>query len=188
VAQKRSPHQVLVEQVKTLRRGRGWSGQRLAEEMTARGIPWDRSIVANLENGRRSVVSVDEMLALAYIFDIAPVHLLVPIDASDNLEPVPGVTASPDAVRAWIRAKDTIGSVDVRRFASQVPAHEFGPDRHDLVSAAYMKADLARIQELGETIEDPRKLGEGGLLKRLDEMRAADREPPQEGKGRRGER
>lgn len=66
----------IATRVRGLRKARGWSAQRLAEEMTAAGLPWDRNIVANLENGRRKVVTVDELLCFARIFDVGPMALL----------------------------------------------------------------------------------------------------------------
>lgn len=133
---------MIAGQVQSLRKGRGWSAQRLAEEMVKVGIPWDRSIVANLENGRRAVVSVEEFLALAYVLDIAPVHLLVPIDDSAPLQPVAGVTVDPGQVRAWVRGLDTIGQVDRRRYFSAVPAHEFGIDHTGAMTPALQQKML----------------------------------------------
>lgn len=62
----------VVANMRRLRKARGWSAQRLTEAVTAAGIAWDRSIVANLENGRRSTVSVDELAALARVLDVEP--------------------------------------------------------------------------------------------------------------------
>ncbi|MDD4866184.1 MAG: helix-turn-helix transcriptional regulator [Mycobacterium sp.] len=57
-------------QVRALRNARGWTGQRLAQEMARLGIAWDRYTVTNLERGRRQDVTVDELQALADVFDI----------------------------------------------------------------------------------------------------------------------
>jgi DNA-binding Xre family transcriptional regulator len=51
--------------------------------MRALGIEWQRIIVAKLENGRRSFVTVDELLGLCVALKISPVDLLVPKDAED---------------------------------------------------------------------------------------------------------
>lgn len=115
-----------------LRRVHGWSAAQLAEAMTKVGVPWDRQVVSKLENGRRKVLTVDELLALAYVLDIAPVHLLVPTDAgaSERYAVTPTVTVSPSAARAWIRGRSAIGQVDRRWFGSQVPHDEYDLGAH----------------------------------------------------------
>jgi transcriptional regulator with XRE-family HTH domain len=118
------PVKMFAARVRELRTGRGWSAQRLADEMTKVGIPWPRNVVVNLERNRRQSIGVDELLGLAYVFDVAPVHLLVPIDSEGQYTPVPGVNVPLRQARAWIRGQDTIGEVDVRRYASQVPVEE----------------------------------------------------------------
>lgn len=87
----------------------GWSAERLAEKMTAVGVPWTRDAVSNLETGRRKHLAVHEVIALAWVLDIPnPVDLLVP--QGERLEattfPVtPGILVNPNAVRAWFRGK-----------------------------------------------------------------------------------
>lgn len=134
MTQSRSPHRVIAERVKALRKGRGWSAQRLADEMTRVGISWDRSIVANLENGRRAVVSVEEWLTLAYVLDVAPVHLLVPTTGTTYRvlpQPRAGEQYERDAevylddVRQWISGKQPLPGTDLRVYYSEVPEDEF---------------------------------------------------------------
>jgi transcriptional regulator with XRE-family HTH domain len=126
------PTEVIAERMRELRNGRGWSAQRLAEEMTKVGIPWDRSIVANIENGRRASIAIEEVLALAYVLSVAPVHLIVPPvdgEATDLLYRVaPEVaTTTPGFARAWIRGQTPIGKVSARRYFSEVPESEWQP-------------------------------------------------------------
>jgi transcriptional regulator with XRE-family HTH domain len=119
-----TPHRAIADRVRTLRQGRGWSAAKLAEQMKVHGISWDRSIVANFESGRRAYVTVEELLALAYVLDVAPVHLLIPTEteADDQYAPVPTFTTHPSYVREWIRGLRPIGDVDLRRYFSDVPA------------------------------------------------------------------
>lgn len=134
MTQPRSPHRVIAERVKALRKGRGWSAQRLADEMKKVGISWDRSIVANLEYGRRAAVSVEEWLALAYVLDVAPLHLLVPTKGTTYrvlAQPRPGEQYERDAeahlddVRQWISGKHPLPGTDLRIYYSEVPEEEF---------------------------------------------------------------
>ncbi|MFD4551674.1 helix-turn-helix domain-containing protein [Streptomyces sp. NPDC058466] len=117
------PVATISKRVKQLRTRKGWTGADLGQQMTARGIRWDRSIVANLENGRRATVSVNELLALARVFDVAPVHLLVPVHeqqfrvAKDEVYPT-------SRVRAWVRGESPLPGTDERMFRSEVPLDE----------------------------------------------------------------
>lgn len=126
------PTQEVARRVKELRGKRRLTGAQLAERMTEAGIRCDRSIVANLEGGRRHTVSVAELLALALVLNVAPVHLLVdPDDGEAGYQVTPAVTAGRASVRAWIRGNDPIDpDADLREFRSEVPKDEFYLDKH----------------------------------------------------------
>lgn len=70
----------VVENMRTLRKARGWTAQKLAEEMTRAGVPWDRQVVSKLENGWRRTVTVDELAALAVVLGVtSPWSLTGPV-------------------------------------------------------------------------------------------------------------
>lgn len=124
------PHEVIADRVKALRKGRGWSAERLAEAMAAVGIPWTRVVVTKLETGRRPGVSVEELFALAFVLDVAPVHLLVPIDAEAKAPYRVTPEVDPAAawyVRRWIRGEHPITGVDKRRYFAEIPEDEWRP-------------------------------------------------------------
>lgn len=73
----------LGERLATYRRAAGLSAAQLSA-MTNGEI--SRSVIANIENGRRADITVDQMLALAWALEIPPVALVLPID--DPLGPV----------------------------------------------------------------------------------------------------
>lgn len=60
------------ENIKALRTLRGWSAERLARELLLTGcdLGLTRSVIVNLERGRREVVTVDELLAFAAVFNV----------------------------------------------------------------------------------------------------------------------
>lgn len=123
------PTRLIAERVKALRGRLGWTGQRLAEEMTNVGVGWDRSVVANLEAGRRRFVTIDELFALALVLQVAPVHLLVPPGMADK-DPIavtPTLPMPAYLVRRWIRGSATIGDQDPRLVFSEVPIDELSP-------------------------------------------------------------
>lgn len=53
----------------------GLSAERLSQK-----VPMSRAVIANIENGRKKDVTVDEMLALSWALDIPPVALALPLD------------------------------------------------------------------------------------------------------------
>lgn len=120
---------VLAERVKTLRKSRGWTAQRLAEEMTAAGFRWERMVVTKLETGRRQSVSIDELFGLAFVLDVSPIHLLVPPDDEPPVYLVtPTVPTSPHVVRDWIKGRRPLYEQDLNRFITEIPqadAEEF---------------------------------------------------------------
>lgn len=74
------------------------SAQRLADRCGELGVPISRSILADLENGRRGNISVAELIVLARALDVAPFDLLTPDDGPVEL--LPGrFTSYPDAAR-----------------------------------------------------------------------------------------
>jgi transcriptional regulator with XRE-family HTH domain len=121
------PVETVARRVREVRRRRGLSAAQLAERLRDVGLEWDRSIIANLETGRRAGVDVAELLALAYVLRVAPVHLLIPID--DELAPyhvTPTQAVRAGRARAWVRGDDPL-SADRREYFSEVPEHEWTP-------------------------------------------------------------
>lgn len=120
-------HQTIRERLKTLRKRRGWTAAQLAEEMSKNGIPWNRAIVANIEHGRRSYVTVEEALLLAYLLEVAPIHLIIDPSKKDLLPLGSRELIDPPLLRAWFRGQSVVGEVDQRQYFSEVPESEFEP-------------------------------------------------------------
>jgi transcriptional regulator with XRE-family HTH domain len=103
------PTRVIAERVAAIRRYLGMTQKALAEAMRALGIDWQRVVVAKLENGRRSFVTVDELLALCVVLEISPVDLLVPADAKEErYRIVPNRTARAVNAREFIRGEEDL--------------------------------------------------------------------------------
>ena len=95
---------MIVEAVRRARAVKGWSAERLADEMAAIGIPWNNSVVVNLELGRRKSLRVHELLALMYVLEVPkPLEVLVP--GERGFPVTPGLQAGPAPVRAWLRGE-----------------------------------------------------------------------------------
>ena len=134
-----TPHAAIARRMRELRKGRGWSAERLAEEMRQVGIPWQRMVVTKLELAAERgtamrAISVEEFLALAYVLSVAPIHLLVPPTGEDDLTRyavTPHTDSVPFYARAWIRGLAPMGGQDPRRYFSEVPEEEWHPPGWD---------------------------------------------------------
>jgi transcriptional regulator with XRE-family HTH domain len=111
-------HPLIAERVKKLRVDRGLSAQRLADELNKVGIPWERMVVTKLENGRRASVSVEELWALAYVLDVAPIDL-VQIQQDGFVSITPDLAIPADEARAWARGDEPAPGQDPRSFFSE---------------------------------------------------------------------
>lgn len=126
------PTETIAKRVRELRRRHDLTAEQLADKMRDVGVPFDKTVIANLETGRRRFVTVQELFALAFVFGVAPVHLMVPTVDPDDRTPYPVVPNSPvigpepypAVVRAWIRGQLPI-TPDVKTYFSEVPASEW---------------------------------------------------------------
>ena len=115
---------IVAGRVRELRDRRGWSGTELAERMAEAGMPqFDRGILANFESGRRRSISVDEVLVLALVLDVAPVHLFVPVEEVRVERGWWTVSAGP--VREWVRGNYPLPSQDSKVYRTEVPDEEW---------------------------------------------------------------
>lgn len=75
------------------------------------GLEISRSTLANLESGRRDIITVPELLVLAVALDVAPVELVVPLGTEDVTEIVPGQLVSSTAAMEWIAGETALSRV-----------------------------------------------------------------------------
>lgn len=69
------------------------------------GTGWSRTTVAKLEAGRRGSVSVGELLALAVVFGLPPIWLLVDPESSTAVPVAAGVELDPWTALLWMIGK-----------------------------------------------------------------------------------
>lgn len=112
-------------------------------------------MLANLESGRRKFVTLDEVIALAYVLDVAPIHLVVPISDTvyhskfgqvlvDGYRLTETVAIdSHRRARAWIKGELAIPGVDQRRYDLERPDGGDGASRE--VTADEVLAYIQRI-------------------------------------------
>lgn len=88
----------IASQVRQYRRERKISGQKLVDKMSELGLEFPRSVLANLESGRRATVSVAELIIFAKALEVAPLDLLIP---PGGVEMLPGVMWSSQDASQW---------------------------------------------------------------------------------------
>lgn len=123
-----TPVDTIRRRVKELRGRSGMTAADLASQLSALGVPWNRSIVANFEGGRRTTVSVVEWLALAQVFNVAPLHLIVPPHEPEDLQyqVTPAGTATIREVRGWVCGHWPLGGGNVAQFHREAPTPTWG--------------------------------------------------------------
>ncbi|HTJ68766.1 MAG TPA: helix-turn-helix transcriptional regulator [Actinospica sp.] len=129
---------VVGDRIRATRKRRGWSAQKLADQLAAAGAPeLSMFVISNIESGRRKAdgkrrreVSVDELFLIAYVLGVPPVHLLVPDEDSETpVEVAPGARVDgPNLMLRWIRGDQTLPGVDPRGFFAATLEHVQAPD------------------------------------------------------------
>lgn len=137
------------------------SVQKLADVTDELGMPIPRSVLANLESGRRETVTVAEVLVLAAALDVAPIDLICPVGFDKQTEMLPGRAMDPLTARRWITGMWKLDILDAGAWAMRTPgAAEQGNahllEYHDVLiaqlrakeaEAARAAAELAKVSE-----------------------------------------
>jgi len=146
-----TPAQTIAQRVKELRARRGWSAERLAQEMAAVGLPWKKDHVHTLErrDGRKDI-GVTELLALAFVLDVAPVHLLVPVEDDVEYQVTPNRRYPAARVRDFIRGTNPLDRHS-GRYHTEVPRSEL---KEGLLIALRGRPDLQSIVTRGEPSDE----------------------------------
>jgi transcriptional regulator with XRE-family HTH domain len=156
--------QLVADQVRALRDRRGISQQQLADTL---GVP--QSTIARIESGGR-MISVGELLRIAWALDVAPVHLLAASFRPQDIPIQEGLRLSPKDARDWIRGDTPIPGGDHRSYYDNISEEEWEErqmfwdslkgmtlkSREELVeSLAQQREADEKILETGEWLEPP---------------------------------
>jgi transcriptional regulator with XRE-family HTH domain len=119
-----SPVATVARRVKEVRGRKGMTAKELADKLRDdAGVKWDRATVTKLETGHRQTLTVVELLALARVLDVAPTHLLVPLD-DRPFQVTPKEVQESGRVRQWLRGEKHLPGTDLQVFYSEVPLAE----------------------------------------------------------------
>lgn len=144
-SQPKTLRQTVAQQIRVRRSGRGMTQQGLSDRLNQLGAQLDRTTVAKIEAGRREI-SLSETFSFALALDVAPVHLLVPIDSDEPISLAPNLEAAPHEVRAWIRGAMPLHQ-DARAYFSAVPMAEFEAAEQALTSWQQMPWRIHEAEE-----------------------------------------
>lgn len=119
---------MIAAQLQHRRKALGLSGRELGERCAQLGFPIHRSVIANLENGRRPVVSVAELLVLAAALDdVPPLRLLAPLDnggvevlPDQHVEVLPGQAVNPWEAAGRLAGMGTVETSQLYQYSELV--------------------------------------------------------------------
>ncbi|MET8765820.1 helix-turn-helix transcriptional regulator [Streptomyces sp. NPDC004658] len=83
----------VAREVRRHRQAQGLSAQQLSDRCSELGMPIQRSVLANLESGRRTTVTIAEVLVLAAALNVPPALLVFPVGRAEEVEMLPGFQA-----------------------------------------------------------------------------------------------
>ncbi len=135
-----TPGAVVAARLVALRGSLLWSQEELARRMTAYGLPWSRTTVAKIENMSRQV-SVDELVAVAFVLGVSPAALLTPTSWSATVQVTPNTQTHAVAAWRWITGSQQAGGA--------LPDDVLSPAEHEVLLQRYDEAcpDFIRTAE-----------------------------------------
>jgi transcriptional regulator with XRE-family HTH domain len=85
------------------------SAQEVSDKSKDLGYPIPRTVIANLESGRRPMITLAELLVLAAVLEVSPIQLIAPAGFVDEMQPLPDWEAATIDVLDWLRGKKDLG-------------------------------------------------------------------------------
>lgn len=130
-----------------LKRHRGrMSAKQLADRCEELGYRVEQQVIANMEFGRRTSVSVAELLVLARALNVPPALLVAPVGQNATVSPLPQVTSDGWGAFQWVTGEMPIPPAAPHDFdqfevwkGNQAPIELFR--RHEAAVSAYRDAD-----------------------------------------------
>lgn len=98
--------QTVAARIRRLRDERSWSAARLSERCAELGLDLPRDVIANIENGRRTSVTVEELIGLALALDTSPVVLLLPLGDEERVSLTQTMTMHPHLALEWFAGEE----------------------------------------------------------------------------------
>lgn len=183
----------VAQEVRRHRQARGLSAKQLSDRCAQLGMPIQRSVLANLESGRRATISVAEVMVLAAALEVAPMQLLFPVGYEERFEFLPNQHAVPFAAAQWFEGKLSLEGTPTKTEDSPLAAfswHHFNIQRleiaifrRDEAVRRYIEARdlhdglaarLIRVRGDIEILEQDPQVAEERRYERLRELRTEE--------------
>lgn len=138
----------LLPEVRRRMQPKGWSQRRLAEEMSARGMPLDHTSIAKIENGKRDV-SLDEALAICAALEVSPVHMFIP--RHEGLVNIGGTDYRTERARAFVAGTEPMTARNVPR---EGPDRGASPFHREVSDIELRQRELHRLAAVREAFDE----------------------------------
>lgn len=129
-----TPRRVAEDRIREVREQRGWTHEQLAQQCRNLGAHQLTSeAIAAIESHELGVLDINDVMAICYALDVAPVHVLAPIkdadDADDHrINAAPDRYLRPDWYREWIKGTWAPSDMDAEwYFWRTAPIEEWHP-------------------------------------------------------------
>jgi transcriptional regulator with XRE-family HTH domain len=109
------PSEIFRARLREVRRLKGWRQHHLAAALAEAGVDMGEPAITRLERGLRGV-SLDEVIAIAAVLGVSPLHMFVPLDNNGLLDVAPAITVPVLDARAWARGQRPLRDTDDDRF------------------------------------------------------------------------
>jgi len=116
-----SPITTFRRRLREVREARRWSQQDLSRQLDQLGYRLDKTSIARLEGGQRDV-SLMEVIHIAHVLGVAPIHLFVPTENDVRVE-LPAhsdhsdrLILTPNQMRRWVRGDEPLVSQPAQFF------------------------------------------------------------------------
>jgi transcriptional regulator with XRE-family HTH domain len=158
-------------EVRRWRKLRGLSTEQLSDRTAEDGHRIHRSVLANLESGRRENITVPDLVTLGRALGVPPLVLLYPVGRADDCEAFPGQRVPP-----WDAAKLFTGeSPDTERATGDLALFR----RHDQFVETWVMQDRMTIESAAEQGEvKPPTITERAISAVRDHIRDRKLLPP----------
>ncbi|OLM20850.1 MULTISPECIES: helix-turn-helix domain-containing protein [unclassified Pseudonocardia] len=152
---------VIARRVRTLREHARLSGADLADRMIDLGVAWNRTTVAKLETGRRSNVTVSELLALGLALDVPPILLIADPRAGEEVPVAAGTSSDAWSALLWLAGRQRIADSDLNNYPSSSLLIQLGADVVDALAELerweqHVSWPSAEAQERAKARDDER--------------------------------
>jgi transcriptional regulator with XRE-family HTH domain len=164
-----TPSDRIAETIRGLMEDRGWSVAELARRCGEAGLHrFTAQVLYKLLSQRTAPgrvprpITVDELLILAYVLDIAPVHLIAGLDDDTPLPVSPGWTVSAAGARQWIRGLAAVAGGDKKRYLANVPSSEENARWFVVRDVTSYEQVLSALEGLKQYVSLQKQLSEEG--------------------------